>query len=166
MSIYIGTPTVVTQHEFVRVNPPLFELSVNKELNLKYQVRDQINKEFPNLFRQYCIDSEMWNSLRTRMDSHVSGGIDQINRAVSSQVSNLVENKEELSSIKSQITADISRKYDSFQISLYRQNESAEIDRNTRLQKCESRLDDLRTGQIWTFLGGAILGGVIGFAAK
>lgn len=167
MSIVIGTP-VVTRHEFIRVNP-WFDLAIADTLarefesdRLKYKIREQINKEFPTLFRQHCYETEMWSSLRSRIDGHVSAGISQIQQATAEKVSALVENKEELSAIKNQVTTDINNKYDAFQRSLAMQNESAELSRNARLDKVEQKISDVKENQIWTFLGGAILGGVLG----
>jgi len=170
MSIVIGVPR--TRNEFINIYP-WFDLELLESINrqfesdrLKYKIRDHIKTEFPELFRNQCIDSETWTSLRNKLDSYVSSGIDQINTATNRHVSSLVDNKEELISIRVQIMSDIIKKYDSFQSALESKNYSAEKDRNYRVERCEKNINELKNRQFWTFLGGTILGGFIGFIAK
>lgn len=159
--------TVITpQSEFY----PWFEVAIIDHLNrefeserLKYKIRTQINNEFPSLFHQHCLHSEMWSSLRSRIDSEVTSGIDRINHATTTQVSAIVENKDELTSIKNHIISDVNKKYNNFQLSLITKNEVVEASRNLRLDKMEKEIDSVKSGQFWTFMGGAVVGGMIGF---
>jgi hypothetical protein len=177
MSIYIGPSSprhtvVTTHHDFVSVNP-WFEMAITDRLyrefesdKLKYKIRNQLQDQFPALFRQQMLDTETWGILSKKIDSRVDDGISRVNQAVANKVSDLVENKDELSSIKTAVISETTRKYDNFQADLSRRSEEQERLRNEKIKSLEKQVEGIRSSQTYTFLGGSILGGVVGILAS
>jgi hypothetical protein len=159
-----------THTTFVTARDYSYEFDLTNRLyesdRLKYKIRNHITEQFPALFRQHMYSTETWAEMTRKINEQTSDNIARINRATEVKVAELVENKEELALIKNHVINDATLKYDDFQLSLSKRSEAAEAERSKRLGELESSLSSLRSSQIYTFLGGSVLGGILGFLIR
>lgn len=162
--------TFVSHHDFISVNP-WFERGVIDAIYGTYgkprfesEVRKQIDAEFPRLFRDHFFHSELYQSVRSKLEQQTTEGIDRVRLATNLQVSALVDNKEALNEIKRQVCRDIEDKYRRFQSGLQEDFQRSEQQRNSRFVALESKLEEVEQRQAYTFFGGLAIGSAAGLA--
>lgn len=164
----------VSEHDFVTYNP-WFELSLRNRIdeslnsnNFRYKVRNEINEQFPNLWRNHVYNTTEWKTLETKLDSCADTGVQRVNSATERKVNDLL-NDRKFVDITTTVTDVALTRYQDFQNRLESKNTQAEKDRNVRLEKVEKELTSVRSGQWLTFFSGAALGlglGVFGINSQ
>ncbi len=157
MSIRITSYHYRDESDFLGVNP-WFALAIERRLNevydshrLRSAIRDEVNNQFPVLFRNQAMASSEWAQLVSRLDSHVSSGVSQINAATERKVTALVNDDAKFGELRQDIHAAVNHQI----IALQR---TSDEDYKSRLRALENSTESIKSGQIWTFLGGFAFG--------
>jgi hypothetical protein len=157
MSIRITSYHYRDESDFLGVNP-WFALAVDRRINdiyeshrLRNTIRDEVNNQFPTLFRNQALASSEWTQLTSKLDAHTATGISQINAATERKVTALVNDDAKFGELRSDISAAAIQRIDTL-------HRSSDEDYKRRLRELENSNESIKSGQIWTFLGGFAFG--------
>jgi hypothetical protein len=157
MSIRITSYHYRDESDFLGVNP-WFALAIERRLNEVYDnhrlhsaIRDEMNNQFPVLFRNQALSSSEWAQLTSKLDAHTATGISQINAATERKVTALVNDDAKFGELRQDIQVAAIQRIDTL-------HRSSDEDYKRRLRELESSNESIKSGQIWTFLGGFAFG--------
>jgi hypothetical protein len=178
-SIYINETAFITYN-------PWFDLAlqsrVRKELasnSFKYRIRDEMNEQFPALWRHHMLSDPEWTRLKEKLNDHTNVSAAKLNSIADNNMSRMqsavdscvgrlnsvvdmksreLVNSDQFEPLKSSIFNAALNRYQTLEDSLRVKNTQADEARNKRLDETEKELDKVQNRQALTFLGGSIFG--------
>jgi hypothetical protein len=170
MSFRVTSYHYTDEESFININP-WFHVALESRISrvyeserLRQKIRSEINDQFPALWRNHMASDTEYRGLFNRLSAATDADIVRVHRATDDKVNQLMENGS-LESVKSSIFNTAMSRYSRLDTELRDQFTTNERVRNERLVKAENEIKSLKSGQIWTALGGMAVGiglGVLG----
>ena len=134
-----------TADDFILYNP-WFTLAldncINSELEsnrFKYKIRDEINNQFPTLWRSHMLSDPEWNRLKDKLNTHTDSCVQRVNTVVDNKVQELV-NSDKFEPLCSSINTAVQKKYQLLESEMKYKNRLEEESRNLKLTQLERKI--------------------------
>lgn len=173
MAIRISTMYHYSDEDNFIMYNPWFQMALENRIShvyesgrLREKIRSEMSDQFPTLWRNHMTSEAEYRALVGRLSSAADTGVARVQAATETKISEMMD-AGQLESIKNNVFNTAMSKYNGFQAGLHDSFKANERDRNERLAVAEKEISSLRGNQVWTVLGGMVLGigmGVFGMS--